>query len=374
MKKTFITLSVIMLTAMSAFAQGGQPESNRYIASKWGQNWFIGARGGINYWAGKGGVQGNMPNYGGGLYLGHWVNHYVGLRLNYDLHQNQNVDGKFFYHNLFGNVMFSPIDMFRGSYDENRIYTPIIYAGAGGVMNSGSKMFANPLHGNINREMVGVAGLMNVFKLGRIVDLHIDFQIATQRWSIDQKYFSKPLLHNEYSAEIGLTFNLGGRSYDRPYDCDEALRQNEEMIRQLRKENEELRNRPAVVEHKPCDTVVKFVNVEGDGQLISTPFSIFFNKGSYEITSKRDIVNLGEMVKSAKAGDYKIRLRGTCDSSTGSKEINQRLAENRCRRVKEELVKLGMPENRIVVDAAGGVSELAPPAELDRRVFVELIK
>ena len=372
MKKFFITVCAVLMASTAVFA-GNQPESNRYIASKWGQNWFIGARGGINYWAGKGGVQGSTPNFGGGLYLGHWVNHYVGLRLNYDLHQNQNVDGEFFYHNLFGNVMFSPIDMFKGEYDENRVYTPIIYAGAGGVMNSGSKLFASPF-GRVNREMVGVAGLMNVFKLSRIVDLHSDFQIATQRWSIDQKLYATPILHNEYSAQIGLTFNLGGRSYERPYNCDEALRQNEELIRQLREENEELRNRPAVVAQKPCDTIVKFVNVEGEDQLISTPFSIFFTKGSYEITSKRDLINLGEMVKSAKAGDYRIRLRGTCDNGTGSKEINQRLAENRCRRVKEELVKLGMPENRIVVDVAGGVSELAPPAELDRRVFVELIK
>lgn len=374
MKRFFITVCAVLMASTAVFA-GNQPESNRYIASKWGQNWFLGLRGGINYWSGKGGVQSGTPNFGGGLYVGHWVNHYVGLRLNYDLHQNANVDGKFFYHNLFGNVMFSPIDMFRGNYDENRVYTPVIYAGAGVVMNSGNKVFANPFTGSTaNREMVGVAGLMNVFKLSRIVDLHIDLQIATQRWSIDQTHFAKPILHNEYSAEIGLTFNLGGRSYDKPYDCDEALRQNEELIRQLRNENEELRNRPAVVEQKPCDTIVKFVNVDGENQLISTPFSIFFNKGSYEITSKRDLVNLGEMVKAAKAGDYKIRLRGTCDNATGSRETNMRLAENRCRRVKEELVKLGFAESNIVVDAAGGVSELAPPAELDRRVFVELVK
>ena len=113
--------------------------------------------------------------------------------------------------------------------------------------------------------------------------------------------------------------------------------------------------------------------VERDGQLISTPFSIFFNKGSYEISSKKDIVNLTEIANTAKAQGYKIRLRGTCDSATGSKETNMKLAENRCNKVKAELVKLGVSENNIVVDAAGGVSELTP-AELDRRVFVELIK
>lgn len=359
--------------ASTALFAGNQPESNRYLGSKWSQNWFIGLRGGINYWNGKGGIQGNTPNFGGGLYVGHWVNHYVGLRLNYDLHQNANVDGKFFYHNLFGNVMFSPIDMFRGSYNENRVYTPVIYAGAGLAMNNGDVLFKNPFNGTVNREMVGVAGLMNVFRLGRIVDLHIDFQIATQRWSIDQQNYSKPLLHNEYSAEIGLTFNLGGHNFDKAFDCDEALRQNEETIRQLRNEVEDLRNRPAVVEQAPCDTVVKFVKTEVEGQLISTPFSIFFNKGSYEISSKRDIVNLGELAKTAKEQGYRIRLRGTCDNATGSKETNLRLAENRCRKVKEELVKLGVAEKDIVIDAAGGVSELTP-AELDRRVFVELIK
>ena len=118
---------------------------------------------------------------------------------------------------------------------------------------------------------------------------------------------------------------------------------------------------------------MKFVNVEKEGQLISTPFSIFFNKGSYEISSKKDIVNLGEIAKAAKEGGYRIRLRGTCDSATGSKEVNMRLSENRCRKVQQELVKLGVAEKDIIIDAEGGVSELTP-AELDRRVFVELIK
>ena len=373
MKKAFVTFGLVVLVAMSGFAQENQV-SNRYLNTKFSQNWFLGLRGGINYWAGKGGVQSNTPNFGGGLYVGHWVNHYVGLRLNYDLHQNANADGKFFYHNVFGNVMFSPIDLFRGSYNENRVYTPVLYAGAGVAMNNGDVLFKNPFNGQVNREMVAVAGLMNVFKLSRIVDLHIDLQIATQRWSIDQQTYSKPLLHNEYSAEIGLTFNLGGHKFDAceaktvVADCSEK----DARIKSLENQVNELMNRP--VSTKPCDTVVKIVNVETEGQLISTPFSIFFNKGSYEISSKRDIVNLGELAKTAKAQGYRIRLRGTCDNATGSKETNLKLAENRCRKVKEELVKLGISESNIVVDAAGGVSELAPPAELDRRVFVELIK
>ena len=51
----------------------------------------------------------------------------------------------------------------------------------------------------------------------------------------------------------------------------------------------------------------------------------------------------------------------------------QKLAENRCKKVKDELVKLGMPEKDIIMNPVGGVKELNP-TEYDRRVLIHFTK
>ena len=382
MKKAIITFSVMMLTAMSAFA-GGDKTETRYLNTKFSQNWFIDASGSLNFWQGsdrnslidfntmyfkntKDGL-----NFGGSLKVGKYVSPVVGLRLGVDMNQATNRYGDFIFETVHGDVMFSLADLFLG-FKENRFYRPVLFAGAG-VAGHGNEFFQTK---GLNKEFCLLGGLINNFRLGKSIDLHLDLNATATRWTIEaaSPETDTRMMHFNFAPALGLTWNIGGRQFDaceaKEADCSDK----DARINALEKQINELMNRPAVVEQKPCDTVVKFVNVESEGQLISTPFSIFFKKGSYEITSATDLVNLKEMAQSAKAGDYRIRLRGTCDNGTGSKELNQKLAENRCRRVKEELVKLGFPEKSIVVDAAGGVSELAPPAELDRRVFVELIK
>lgn len=382
MKKAFVTFSVIMLAVVSAFAQGDQV-SNRYLNTKFSQNWFIDLSGSLNAWQGSDrssliefnsmyfkNTNGGL-NFGGSLKVGKYVSPVVGLRVGLDMNQMTNRLGDYVLETAHADVMFSLADLFAG-FREDRVYRPVLFVGTG-VVGKGHKFFQV---NDLNHEFCVMGGLINNFRLGKSIDLHLDLQATTTRWSIESETMTPDPRHAHFNfaALLGLNWNIGGRQFDAceaapvVADCSEK----DARIKNLEEQLNELMNRP-VTPTKP-DTVVKFVNVEGEGQLISTPFSIFFNKGSYEITSKRDLVNLGEMVKAAKAGDYRIRLRGTCDSATGSKEVNMRLAENRCRRVKEELVKLGFAESNIVVDAAGGVSELAPPAELDRRVFVELIK
>ena len=120
----------------------------------------------------------------------------------------------------------------------------------------------------------------------------------------------------------------------------------------------------------PADTVVIYKdNVEA----LSYPFSIFFNLDSYQLMSKRDLINLREIANVAKANGYKLRLRGSCDSATASAEYNQKLSENRCRKIQMELLEMGFPEENIILEPVGGVKEL-DPTEFDRRVLIDLIK
>lgn len=122
---------------------------------------------------------------------------------------------------------------------------------------------------------------------------------------------------------------------------------------------------------------VQSVNA-GDAAIYSVvfgryPFSVFFDLNSAELRSDNDRVNLKTFADFAKKYGCMIRLRGTCDEATGSANYNQALSESRCNTVKDELVKLGMNANDIVIEAAGGVSEFEN-IESNRRVYLDFVK
>ena len=52
---------------------------------------------------------------------------------------------------------------------------------------------------------------------------------------------------------------------------------------------------------------------------------------------------------------------------------NQRLSENRCRKIQMLLMDMGVPEEQMILVPVGGVKEL-DPTEYDRRVLIELVK
>lgn len=397
MKKAFVTICIVMMTAVTVFAQE-QNEPIRYNTPKFSQGWFIDLAGTYSIFASTGSAYRDLSTYYGGFNkanqrhligvsgkFGRRVSPSSAVRLGYDWHPSYNADSYFNFKSLHFDYMVSPLDLFLG-YNPDRLYTMWLYGGVGllacdkfpeGQTNSGNYRYL--IHWNSALEMGVHAGIMNNFRLSNSLDLHVDLQAVGTKWEYDSDHADPGLWHRAHfdlSGMVGLMWYLGGRRLDVcesntvvEADCSKQ----DAQIRILEDEIAELRNRPVSEggDPKPCDTVVKFI--EKDGQLISTPFSIFFNKGSYQLSSNRDLVNLKEIAESAKAGNYKIRLRGTCDSATGSKETNMRLSENRCNKVKEELVKMGVNANDIIVDAEGGVSELTP-AELDRRVFVELVK
>ena len=120
------------------------------------------------------------------------------------------------------------------------------------------------------------------------------------------------------------------------------------------------------------DTVVRFVNTNAE-DVLSYPFSIFFNRDSYELMSRRDIVNLREIAKVAKDNGYKLLLTGSCDSATATPSYNQTLSENRCRKIMNELINLGVDQDQIILEPIGGVKQL-DPTEYDRRVLIQLMK
>ena len=312
--------------------------------------------------------------------------------------ENGYYNTKFMFHNLHFDALFSPIDFFQGYYNPKRVYTPVIFAGMGAAVISEKFLFTPDIVNNIknkgdemaqkgvNLEYCFNVGLINNFRISDHFDLHLDLNLSMPRWNIDTWFNETGGLSNyeglvwtdnvrpkrvdkNYSVAFGFTYYFS-RIYDIPNNCSEEM---EEMRKRIKTLEDEMENIPEPTPMPtPADTVVKYVNVQTE-DVISYPFSIFFNRDSYKLMSGRDLVNLREIAEVAKKNGYKIRLRGSCDSATASAAYNQTLSENRCRKIMIELLEMGIPESQIILAPVGGVKEL-DPTEYDRRVLVELIK
>jgi hypothetical protein len=425
MKKVFITMIAFLAISTTVLADG-HVDSVRYLTTKAWKNWYISGSASVNWWQGSmktpegfnnsyTAVEWGNPHFGFNVFMGKWINHNVAVRLGYsntriDSYINGRHDGlshiqwlygdnptpfetvgsweiyktSMRYHRLEGDFMFSPIDFFQGYYNPDRIWTPVLYVSMGGAYNS-KDFFAiksvidyykdrkenpdqSPVIGS-NFELALGAGLSNNFRLGTHLDINLDLNWTFQRWTIDSwtyefelnnPYVRPKRFDNMYTASLGLIYYFS-REYDLPIDCCAEL----DSIKKL-------------LPLFPCDTVtvhdtiVQFVNVQSE-EVLSYPFSIFFNRDSYQLMSRRDIVNLREIANVAKESGYKLYLTGSCDSATATPSYNQTLSENRCNKIKIELLELGVPESQIIINPIGGVKQL-DPTEYDRRVLIQLGK
>ena len=170
---------------------------------------------------------------------------------------------------------------------------------------------------------------------------------------------------------MGLTFNLGKATWNKVPDVDaiNAMYQNQidalnAQLNDANAENERLNN---LIKNHKCPEG-KTVTVK---EVAAAPVSVFFNLGSAKVASKKDIVNVQALADVAKANGKTIVVTGYADSKTGSANFNQTLSQKRAETVKNELVNMGVAEDKIEVKAAGGVNDINP-FSYNRRATVEI--
>jgi len=175
-----------------------------------------------------------------------------------------------------------------------------------------------------------------------------------------------------YSLEAGLKFNLGKSTWAKVPDVDALMAMNKEQLdalnaslRDAQAENARLKN--LLANQKPVAETKEVVKKE----LATTAQSVFFNINKSKIASRKDLVNVQEVAKYAKANGNKIVVTGYADSKTGKAAYNQTLSQKRAEAVANELVKMGVSRDNIIVKAAGGVNDLSP-ISYNRRATVEL--
>ena len=413
------------LAVSTSVMAAGHVDSVRYLTTKFGKNWFISASATGNWWQGSmktpealnyensyTKVEWGKPTFGFNVSAGKWINHCTGVRVVYSNTKiNSYIRGRHLgldhiqylyggepelvegtgnnaiyrtsmrYHNLRADFMVSPIDFFQGYYNPERIWTPVLYI-SGGTSFVSNDFFAikSLIDGykvkkedpsavvGYNNELALGAGLSNNFRISYHFDINLDLNWTFQRWTLDswryefdEEFNMRPKrFDNMYTASLGVIYYFS-REYELPKDCCAELDSLKKLL--------PLFPADTVQVH---DTIVKFVNLQTE-DVLSYPFSIFFNRDSYQLMSRRDIVNLREIANVAKENGYKLLLTGSCDSATATPSYNQTLSENRCNKIKIELLELGVPEDQIIINPIGGVKQL-DPTEYDRRVLIQLMK
>lgn len=267
--------------------------------------------------------------------------------------------------NIQEQAMFNLSNLFCG-YSDTRVWNFIPYAGVGFLRN---------FDDNVNAHAASI-GVLNTWKLSRkwAVNLDLSFNISDD----DIEGIDAP--HNVYgtsvaktdryfTAEIGLTYNLGKATWNKVPDVDaiNALHQSQldalnAQLADANAENDRLNN---LIKNHKCPEA-KTVTVK---EVATAPVSVFFNIGKSKIASRKDLQNVKALTETNKDGKFVVT--GYADSKTGSAAFNQKLSQKRAETVANELVKMGVSRDNIEIVAAGGVDSLTP-ISYNRRATVEI--
>lgn len=377
---------VVLAAASLSVASYAQTESVEVVevptekysvqTNKFWNNWFIQANGSFNafYSSQEKGLgldasplKGFRKDFGFSAAVGKWFTPGLGLRTKFNGIWGKSVISEekntMDYWNLHEDVMFNLSNIFCG-YNQKRVWNFIPYIGAGVARNCSDNLYG----------MTYNAGILNTFRLNNY--LAINFELAAMFAESDFDGFDSHYrgfcgFDKAFSAEIGLTINLGKTGFKNTPDVDAIMALNAAQMDALnaaladqQAENAKLKNELA---KKPKEVVKTNTVYKATG----APQSVFFNIGSSKLVSKKEIVNLESIANVAKENDVKVYVAGYADSATGSAAYNQKLSEKRAETVAAELEKLGVARDKMVIEGKGGVEALKP-ASYNRRVVVEV--
>lgn len=383
MRKLMLLLAFAGLTTTAAMAQDTEVPRSKYsvATNSFWANWYVSA--GLDFNAAytsqencsnKNPFSVDRGTFGFDVAVGKWFTPGIGLRTKFQGLWAKQVNTRtnhpsYKFWNLHEDVTFNLSNLFFG-YNEKRVWNFIPYVGIG----IGRNMSAN------NYDITYNAGLLNNFRVSKHFTIFLDAYITAVEGSFDganpdpwrsydkvsQRHWDKLV-----GLSVGVTYNLGKCTWEKTPDVDALMAMNREQMDALNaslkeQQDENARLRDMLSKQKPAEKVV-----ETRTELVSTSQSVFFNIGSSKIASRKDLVNVKEVAEYAKANNKKILVTGYADSKTGSAEFNQQLSEKRAQVVADELVKMGVNRDNIIVEGKGGV-DMISPFSYNRRVTVKI--
>ena len=377
MKKMMLLLAVAGLS-LGAYAQENTSaeiptHKHKVVTNGFWDNWFIDFGGDFisNYSSQESGrgISANpfsmtRGNFGFDVSVGKWIVPSVGVRLKFigvDGRQVNSADKS--QNPLFSQVglRLQPIlnlhNLFAGY--KPRVWNTSLYASMGWARN---------ISGKDDSPVVG-AGWLNTFNVTK--RFHINVDIFAEVFDNNFDGVAAGYHDVEVGWSLGCGFNLGKVGWDNAPDVDAIMAMNKAQLDALNasladQQAENSRLQKMIRDHKcPQATAAKVTEVN------SSRSSVFFNINKSRIASKKDMVNVKELVEYAKANNKTIVVTGYADSKTGSADYNQKLSERRAQAVADEIVKMGFDKDKIEVVGKGGVKDLSP-ISYNRRAIVSI--
>ena len=365
-----------------------------YETNEFGDNWFIGAAGGINIFWNEGYNVKIAPSIDGNF--GKWFTPAIGMRIGY---QGLNAQAwgfepgvlgstldedtgkylqKFGYMYIHGDFLWNISDAI-GGYKETRFwdFVPYLHAGFFRSYGLGGVEFDD-------NELAAGAGLLHLLRLTDRLDLIIDMRatVVNGRVIDNQDIAVLP------SVTAGLAVDLGWPNFVRTSTIIEAVEianleqaailQNtiaalevanaalEQQNAKLNKTNKKLNQENAILKEQPKIDETEFF--EG-----LTPAAIYFNIGKATLNEKEmhhlDFLARNIIAKADQDTDILINVMGTADGNTGSAKRNQQLCEARGKYVFDILTtQYGISPERLTVKTQ--IVEKAAKPALSRAVVI----
>lgn len=388
MKKVILSL-MIAAVSLGASAQVVRnikdSKEQPIVLNKFWDNWFIQAGAGASVYLGgqNDGKFGDRIRPVFDLGIGKWFTPSMGVRLQanfspsmreysarytspYAVDANGGITTqKFNFMNLHGDFMFNLSSAFAG-YNESRVYEIIPFVGAGW-----SRLWYKDAP--VNNEITVNAGIINKFRLSRVIDINLELRSTFGRGSMDMSTIGNSV-DVPLAATLGITVRLGKKGFSHAQPADYSSYLNRIKILENDKATADA-NAQRLAEELEAAKNIKpnTVTVTKNGKTLASPVALFFTIGKSTL-DKKELANLDFYVKNAiKADDSKnFTIIGSADKGTGSKEFNQKLSEKRMQYVYDLLVnKYGIDAKRLSKKAEGDQNNRFTDPELNRAVIVE---
>ena len=373
--------------------ENGQIVRGPYETNRVGDNWFIGAGGGVNLFLNEGYDPAVGPSVD--FNFGKWFTPSVGMRMGYQgiiskvwanmptqLGPQRDASNgmyaqKFGYMYVHGDFLWNISNAFSG-YKETRFWNFIPYAHAGYYRSYG----LNGLN-FYNNEIAAGLGLLHNLRLTDRLDLVIDMRATVVNGRVHEAYGAAVIP----SVTMGLAVDLGWPNFVRSTTIITALEvANAEKVmiletaalaleaanlslaeenENLAKANNDLTKQLANMKKTEVDYTTFFEKMG--------PALVYFEIGETVLGEKEmqhlDFIAQNLIASADKNTKIYLTLLGTADSNTGTLRRNQYLSEARAKYVYDILTtKYNISKERLIIKSE--VVKNAPKPELSRAVAV----
>jgi outer membrane protein OmpA-like peptidoglycan-associated protein len=381
-----VSVAMTASPALKAQENGNRDENGKvvrgpYETNRFGDNWFIGAGGGVNIFLNEGYDPVIGPSIDANL--GKWFTPSVGMRVGYQGFKTNvsadNATQNFGYMYFHGDFLWNMSNAL-GGYKETRFWNLVPYAHAGYFRTyglNGSEFYDN--------EIAAGAGLLHNLRLIDRLDLIIDMRATV----MNGRAIGTDGVSLLPSVTAGLAVDLGFPNFVRTSTVVAALELAnaekfaileaatlaleaanlalEEENMDLEKANAALAKENSALKKKPSgmDFTAFFENM--------SPATVYFEIGQAVLNDKEmehlDFIAKNIVSSADKNTKIYLTLLGTADGNTGTMRRNQHLSEARAKYIYDILTaKYNISKERLIIKSEV-VRKAAKPA-LSRAVVI----